>query len=189
MLSLLKAGVFASYCGMNIICAEFLYLQLEKRLKKKKNMQMLRIYFVCMKTTWFSCFVFLHQSSTSPFPPSQNKMYSLQYSSLRSRFGFLWTITLAVLRERERERETERERGGSCILCPSLSTSDVRAEVSSTICEAVITLPFYSTARRQRAGPGVLCTGAVHLYTLKPPNLHSEAPHTHKYTHTCKINK
>ena len=71
--------------------------------------------------------------------------------------------------------------GGMSILCLSLSSSEVQAEVSSTICEAVITLPFYRTARRQRAGPGVLCAS---LYSETSERTQRGTPRTRAHTHT-----
>lgn len=90
--------------------------------------------------------IFLHQNSTTISPVTKRKCSPSSTVVYVADLVFLWKITSALWK-----------RGCSCNLRPSLSSSDVREKVNSTICEAIITLPFHSTARRQHSGPGVLC--------------------------------
>lgn len=72
-----------------------------------------------------------YQNSKTRFFHDRTKHIASHYSSRGCKFAFTIKSTFTV-------------RG------------DVRVEVNSTICKAVITLSFPGTARRQRLGPGVL---------------------------------
>lgn len=124
-------------------------------------MQMKEMHCLCMDKAWHWWLVSAQLCSNKAPLLSWNKMFPLDEQSLMLQI-WLW-LYCGI-----------QKGAGSCISCPSLSSSDVRVLVSHTICEVVITLPFHSTARRQHAGPGVLCEGAARSYTPQLQNVHNQ---------------